>query len=112
MKINPGRRRSRSRKHEADSEDSDSDADQLTSSRTESSNQLDAARIKQSNYQSISFLSPKFKIFNDRSIFNHNNQIVSSQIIYITGLILVRHQIFPQCQKQNLFQEEHAIGMY
>lgn len=50
--MSAGRRRSRSRKHEADSEESDSDGDQLTSSRTESSNQLDAARIKQSEYGS------------------------------------------------------------
>ena len=42
------RSRSRSRKREADSDGSDSDNDQLTSSRTESSNQLDTSRLKQS----------------------------------------------------------------
>ncbi|KAL0280104.1 UNVERIFIED_CONTAM: hypothetical protein PYX00_001493 [Menopon gallinae] len=46
IKMNSGRKRSRTRKREAVSEDSDSDLDQLTSSRTESSNQLDASRMK------------------------------------------------------------------
>ncbi|CAH1390384.1 unnamed protein product [Nezara viridula] len=42
-----GRRRRRSRKTDAESDESDSDPDQITSSRTESSNQLDAAKAKQ-----------------------------------------------------------------
>ncbi|EEB16564.1 down syndrome cell adhesion molecule, putative [Pediculus humanus corporis] len=49
IKMSERRRsRSRSRKREADSDGSDSDNDQLTSSRTESSNQLDTSRLKQS----------------------------------------------------------------
>ena len=41
-------RRRGSRKTDVDTDDSDSDPDQLTSSRTESSNQLDAGKIKHS----------------------------------------------------------------
>ncbi|XP_047115646.1 Down syndrome cell adhesion molecule-like protein Dscam2 [Schistocerca piceifrons] len=44
--IKTATRRRGSRKTEVDSDESDSDPDQLTSSRTESSNQLDAAKIK------------------------------------------------------------------
>lgn len=45
-KSNIGRRRrSRGRKHEAESDDSESDPELITSSRTESSNQLDVTRV-------------------------------------------------------------------
>lgn len=44
-------RRRGSRKTDVDTDDSDSDPDQLTSSRTESSNQLDAGKIKHSKFK-------------------------------------------------------------
>ena len=42
-------RRMSCRKTDADSDDSDSDGDPLTSSRTESSNQLETAKVKRTS---------------------------------------------------------------
>lgn len=48
LQVAKSSRRRSSRKTDVDTDESDSDPDQLTSSRTESSNQLDAAKVKQS----------------------------------------------------------------
>lgn len=50
-------RRRSSRKTDAESDESDSEGDQLTSSRTESSNQLDAAKARQSQCMSRHLLT-------------------------------------------------------
>jgi len=73
-----------SRKTDVDTDESDSDPDQLTSSRTESSNQLDAGKVKHSE----SLMLPIVSIC---------NILVSRTAIYIMYNVLVSISQRTQC---------------
>jgi len=73
-----------SRKTDVDTDESDSDPDQLTSSRTESSNQLDAGKVKHSE----SLMLP---------IVSIRNILLSCTAIYITYNVLVSTSQRTQC---------------
>jgi len=67
-----------SRKTDVDTDESDSDPDQLTSSRTESSNQLDAGKVKHSESPMLPMVSICNNLMSHTDIYIVYNVLVST----------------------------------